>query len=95
MQENKVKNLVFASSVIVYGMPEKMPVDEKTTTDFNKMSNPYGRTKFMAEFILKDLHRADNVIRFYYFVDFKLNVKVSFQAMLMFSFFTIFFTIWI
>lgn len=51
-----VKRLVFSSSATVYGVPEHVPVTE----DFPLAAhNPYGRTKLMSEFILRDLEGAD------------------------------------
>jgi len=57
MQEYGVKKMVFSSSATVYGHPDKVPIKE----DFPlKPVNPYGRTKFMIEEILKDVYEADN-----------------------------------
>lgn len=57
MQEYGVKKMVFSSSATVYGYPDKVPIKE----DFPlKPVNPYGRTKFMIEEILKDVYEADN-----------------------------------
>jgi UDP-glucose 4-epimerase len=56
MREHQVKMLVFSSSATVYGDPHQVPVTE----DFPLgPANPYGRTKWMIEEILRDLHRAD------------------------------------
>lgn len=57
MAEYKVKNLVFSSSATVYGDAAQVPIPE--TFPCNP-TNPYGRTKWMIEMILQDLHRADN-----------------------------------
>ncbi len=55
MQEHGVQQLVFSSSATVYGMPETMPIRE----DFPLGPiNPYGRTKWMIELLLRDLHTA-------------------------------------
>jgi UDP-glucose 4-epimerase len=57
MTKYNVKKLVFSSSATVYGVPESVPITE----DFPLGStNPYGRTKFMIEEILRDLFVADN-----------------------------------
>jgi UDP-glucose 4-epimerase len=57
MKKYGVKNLVFSSSATVYGMPERVPITE----DFPLgATNPYGRTKFMIEDILRDLFVSDN-----------------------------------
>ncbi|MEA3440034.1 MAG: UDP-glucose 4-epimerase GalE [Chloroflexota bacterium] len=56
MKEHQVKNLVFSSSATVYGDPHTVPITE----DFPLgATNPYGRTKWMIEEILRDLHHAD------------------------------------
>ena len=45
------KNIVFSSSATVYGDPKYLPYDELHPTS---PVNPYGRTKLMAEDILRD-----------------------------------------
>ncbi len=57
MKEAGVKKLVFSSSATVYGTKNPMPLKENMPTG---ASNPYGRTKFMIEEILKDLYASDN-----------------------------------
>lgn len=67
MQKYGVKNIVFSSSATVYGMTDKMPINEETPL---KPVNPYGRTKFMIEEILRDLYVSDqkwNIILLRYF----------------------------
>ena len=57
MQKYNVKNMVFSSSAAVYGEPSSVPIIE----DFPvKATNPYGRTKSMIEYILKDLYISDS-----------------------------------
>lgn len=57
MMLHNVKNLVFSSSATVYGDPHKVPIKE----DFPlSATNPYGRSKYMIEEILRDLYFADN-----------------------------------
>lgn len=56
MQAHGVKKIVFSSSATVYGEPERLPLDEDCALSF---TNPYGGTKYMIEFILKDLCKAD------------------------------------
>ncbi len=57
MAQAGVRTLVFSSSATVYGVPAQMPVTE----DFPiGPTNPYGRTKWMIEEILRDLHAADD-----------------------------------
>ncbi|MBO6586522.1 MAG: UDP-glucose 4-epimerase GalE [Gracilimonas sp.] len=56
MNKHGVKNIVFSSSATVYGDPHEVPITE----DFPlSATNPYGRTKLFIEYILKDLHLAD------------------------------------
>lgn len=57
MKKAKVKTLVFSSSATVYGVPSYLPLDEKHPLG---PTNPYGRTKFFIEEILKDLHASDD-----------------------------------
>lgn len=52
MEKYKVYNFVFSSSATVYGVPKKMPLDEKMSTG---ATNPYGRTKLWSESIFNDL----------------------------------------
>lgn len=51
-----VKTLVFSSSATVYGQPKYLPLDEEHP---QSVTNPYGRTKLMAEEILGDIAAAD------------------------------------
>jgi UDP-glucose 4-epimerase len=67
MKRHGVINLVFSSSATVYGDPRTVPITEDFPLD---PTNPYGRTKWMIEEILRDLHRADqawNVVLLRYF----------------------------
>lgn len=57
MQKHQVKRLIFSSSATVYG-DQTPPFDESLPTG-NGISNPYGRTKWMIEEIIKDLAAAD------------------------------------
>jgi len=57
MAAHNCKKLVFSSSATVYGKPASLPITE----DFPlSATNPYGQTKLMQEYILKDLYVADN-----------------------------------
>lgn len=57
MAQHGVTDLVFSSSCTVYGDPHTVPITE----DFPLAPcNPYGRTKFMIEEILRDLYTADS-----------------------------------
>jgi len=58
MAKHQVKKLVFSSSATVYGMPDRVPIDESFPLS---ATNPYGRSKLMIEEILCDLHVSDPV----------------------------------
>ena len=55
MQRAGVTKIVFSSSATVYGEPETNPISETAKLGH---TNPYGRTKYMIEFILKDIQKA-------------------------------------
>lgn len=57
MQAANVKTLVFSSSATVYGDPASVPIREDFPTG---PTNPYGRTKWMMEYVLSDLAQADS-----------------------------------
>jgi len=50
-----VQNFVFSSTAAVYGTPETMPVSEDAPTN---PINPYGRSKLMTEWMLRDTAEA-------------------------------------
>ncbi len=56
MREFNVKNIVFSSSATVYGDPERLPLTEDCRL---QTTNPYGSTKLMQEYILKDVAASD------------------------------------
>ena len=58
MKEYNVTKIIFSSSATVYGDPED---ESKEVTEDNNLSftNPYGGTKYMIEYILKDISKAD------------------------------------
>jgi UDP-glucose 4-epimerase len=56
LQKANVKRFVFSSSATVYGDPQTLPIDESAPTG---PTNPYGRTKWLIEFILQDIASAD------------------------------------
>lgn len=58
MGEFGVKNMVFSSSATVYGVPQKIPIDEHHPVG-QGCANPYGRTKYFVEEIMKDVVLAD------------------------------------
>lgn len=57
MNEENVKKIVFSSSATVYGVATEMPLVEGMPLG---AINPYGRTKYFIEEILRDLYVADN-----------------------------------
>jgi UDP-glucose 4-epimerase len=50
-----VKHFIFSSTAATYGMPESMPITERTPT---LPINPYGRSKLMTEQMLADIATA-------------------------------------
>ena len=57
MAAHGVKTMVFSSSSTVYG---HNPVPYREDMPTGDVSNPYGRTKYVIEEILKDLYASDN-----------------------------------
>ncbi|MFT3992361.1 MAG: UDP-glucose 4-epimerase GalE [Luteolibacter sp.] len=55
MQEFGCKVFVFSSTCATYGVPNKLPITETNTQD---PINPYGRSKLMVEWVLKDCGHA-------------------------------------
>ena len=69
MQNHGVKKLIFSSSATVYGDQGVEQCIETLPTGI-KLTNPYGKTKYMIEEILKDLCVSDpdfNIISLRYF----------------------------
>jgi len=58
MQSKNVTNLIFSSSATVYGTPQELPLRE-TSPVGQDIPNPYGKTKYMLEEILRDLAASD------------------------------------
>jgi len=58
MNKYNCKNIVFSSSATVYGK-NIAPFNENMTTGI-ELTNPYGKTKYMQEEMLKDLYTSDN-----------------------------------
>ncbi|MAC40473.1 MAG: UDP-glucose 4-epimerase GalE [Pelagibacterales bacterium] len=52
LNKNKFKNLIFSSSCTVYGMPDKLPINE--LAPFKKAESPYGQTKQKCEVLIKE-----------------------------------------
>lgn len=59
MKEYGVHNIIFSSSATVYGEQGEEKYSEEMETGRN-LTNPYGRTKYMIEEILKDTAKADS-----------------------------------
>lgn len=59
MRDFNVKRFIYSSSATVYGVPEKLPLVENMKT--GDCTNPYGKTKYMVEEVLKDLCTSDKV----------------------------------
>ena len=57
LMANGVGRLIYSSTAAVYGIPEKMPVDE--SAPLNPI-NPYGMSKVMVEKVLADMVSASN-----------------------------------
>lgn len=57
MRKNNIRNFIFSSSATVYGNPVEIPLKE--SSDIGATTNPYGRSKFITECILKDLALSD------------------------------------
>jgi len=53
-----VRHFVFSSTAAVYGIPPDGTADESTPTD---PINPYGRSKLMSEWMLRDLGAASSL----------------------------------
>lgn len=58
MRETGVKQIIFSSSATVYGVQDS-PEYVETMVTGGQLSNPYGRTKYFIEEILKDVCTAD------------------------------------
>ena len=68
MRKHGCKNIIFSSSATVYGDPAMIPITEECPKGY--CTNPYGKTKWMLEEVLKDVHHADpewNVVLLRYF----------------------------
>jgi UDP-glucose 4-epimerase len=68
MAAHSVFNFLYSSSATVYGDPQFLPITEEHPT--GNCANPYGKSKFFTEEILKDLTASDdrwNVVSLRYF----------------------------
>jgi UDP-glucose 4-epimerase len=63
MQENNTQNIIFSSSCAVYGMPDKLPVDENAP--FKNAESPYGETKQLCEKMLLDDNCNSVALRYF------------------------------
>jgi len=57
MKKHEVKNFIFSSSATVYGADAPVPYHEASPVS-RSASSPYGNTKLMIEYILKDTVKA-------------------------------------
>lgn len=57
MDRANCSNIVFSSSATVYGKPKYLPFDEQHPT---QPVNPYGRSKLIVEYILRDWAAVNN-----------------------------------
>lgn len=55
-----IRNFVFSSSATVYGLPKSLPLTEDAATPIEEVTNPYGRTKLMMEYVLRDWHASNS-----------------------------------
>jgi UDP-glucose 4-epimerase len=52
-KKNNVNKIIFSSSATVYGTPSQLPIRETDPVGVN-LTNPYGKTKYFIEEILRD-----------------------------------------
>ncbi|NXG72403.1 GALE epimerase, partial [Baryphthengus martii] len=57
MRAHSVRNIVFSSSATVYGDPKYLPLDENHPV--GGCTNPYGKSKYFIEEMIRDLCRAE------------------------------------
>ena len=70
LKEFKIKKFIFSSSATVYG-DSISPLDENSNVGIN-LTNPYGKTKYMIEEMLKDFSQSDEC-----FIDgVKINIVI-------------------
>jgi UDP-glucose 4-epimerase len=56
LSKTSIRQFIFSSSATVYGQPDVVPIPEDAAI---RPVNPYGRTKYFVEQMLKDLQCAD------------------------------------
>lgn len=59
MRQFNVRKLIYSSSATVYGEPKYLPIDEQHATG-QGITNPYGRSKYFVEEILKDVSASES-----------------------------------
>jgi UDP-glucose 4-epimerase len=59
--ESGVENFIFSSTAAVYGLPDRVPVDEKADL---RPINPYGSSKLVSEMMLRDAAAAHPGFRY-------------------------------
>lgn len=64
MADNEVFNFVYSSSATVYGDPQFLPLTEDHPA--GQCTNPYGKSKYFTEEILKDLCKSDKVFAVFF-----------------------------
>lgn len=66
-EQYNIRKFIFSSSCTVYGKPDKLPVTEETP--FGETPSPYGKTKQICEYILKDYSQITdmNIVSLRYF----------------------------
>lgn len=60
MIQNNVFRFLYSSSATVYGTPQSLPISENHITGLG-CTNPYGKSKYFVEEILRDLCVSDQV----------------------------------
>ncbi len=63
VEKYDVKKFIFSSSATVYGIPTEIPLFENSQVGLN-ITNPYGKTKYMIEEIIKDYNYSNNLCKF-------------------------------
>lgn len=58
MERRGINQLIFSSSATVYGDPDELPLTEQSRVGVG-LTNPYGKTKYMIEEILRDYSLAN------------------------------------
>lgn len=59
LKKHEIRNFVFSSSATVYGTPKSLPLTESADTPIDEITNPYGRTKLVLEYLIRDFQVAD------------------------------------